>query len=313
MWSKRILSEVRAATALPQAIAELLAQQRETWPALREGETALAAMPTRVLGSGDATLRAQANLRRRVSTFARTDTRSIAQRPCFLCETNLPPEERGVAFDDLVIMPNPFPAVPEHLTLASREHVPQRLAGRVGSMLGAAQGLGDEYFVLYNGPRCGASAPDHFHFQAGRCALMPIFDHSELDDGAGVRVIAAGARVALRVRAATLDEAQAQVDSALLSLATLDAEPPEAKVNVLATYRQSHFVILIFPRTRHRPANFFEPGQALAISPASLEMAGLVVVCDEDEFASIAASDVESIFEQVCVSEMQLRDMIEAA
>jgi hypothetical protein len=248
-----------------------------------------------------------------VSTFARTDSRSIAQRPCFLCETNLPPEERGVAFDDLVIMPNPFPAVPEHLTLASREHVPQRLAGRVGSMLSAVHGLGDEYFVLYNGPRCGASAPDHFHFQAGRRAPMPIFDHSRLDDGTGVSVVAAGARVALRIRAATFDDAQTWFDAALSRLARLDAEPPEPKVNVLATYRHNHFVVLIFPRTRHRPANFFEPGQALAISPASLEMAGLVVVCDEYEFARVAASDVESIFEQVCVSETRLRDTFEAA
>lgn len=311
MWSKRILGEVLEAHALPGAIADLLAQQRETWPALREGEAALAAMPTRVLGSGNAGLVAQANLRRRVSTFARTDTRSIAERPCFLCETNLPPEERGVEFADLVVMANPFPAVPEHLTLASKEHVEQRLVGRIGTMLEAAQGLGAEFFVLYNGPHCGASAPDHFHFQAGRRALMPIFEHSGLDLGTGTSVLAAGARVALRVRAATLGAAQEMVEAALSKLVGLDAAPPEPKVNVLVTHRQDHFVILIFPRTRHRPANFFEPGQALAISPASLEMAGLLVVCDEDEFKSVTVQDVEHIFEQVCVSESQLRDAVE--
>jgi len=86
----------------------------------------------------------------------------------------------------------------------------------------------------------------------------------------------------------------------------VDSEPPEPKVNVLATYRGGHFCVLIFPRVRHRPANFFEPGQALAISPASLEMGGLVVVCDEDQSHNVVAADLDSIFEEVCVDPAQL-------
>ncbi|MFK7885482.1 MAG: DUF4922 domain-containing protein [Gammaproteobacteria bacterium] len=311
MWSQRLLSQVHEPSALLPAVAALLQQQRDSWPALRDGERALRTMPTRFLARGDSALLAQANVRRSVSTFAKTDARSIAERPCFLCESNLPAEERGIAFDDLMVMANPFPALPEHLTLAARDHVPQRLSNRLVSMLRAACALGSDYFLLYNGPHCGASAPDHFHFQAGRRSPMPIFDHSQLDVGSGVRVLCAGARNAVHIRAARQEDAVKWTEHVLAQLAAMDAEPPEPKVNVLTTFRGEHFNVLIFPRVRHRPANFFEPGQALAISPASLEMGGLVVVCDEDQYHNVVASDLERIFQEVCVSAEQLRHALE--
>lgn len=306
MWADRILAQVDRAAELPKALAELMAQQRATWPALAAGEVALADTPVRVLASGDAGLLAQANLRRSASTFARTDAESIARRPCFLCEANLPPEERGIAFDDLIIMPNPFPAVPEHLTLAARDHVPQSLSGRIPTLLRSARALREDYFVLYNGPRCGASAPDHFHFQAGRRALMPVFGHAQLECGESARILSAGARSFVRVRGSSADRVEQQIEEAVSRLATLDDEPPEPKINLLATYRGGHYVVLIFPRTQHRPANFFEPEASLSISPASLEMAGLVVVCDEGVFERVTANDVEAILREVCVDKAAL-------
>ena len=35
-----------------------------------------------------------------LSTTAAVDAQSVAQRPCFLCAGNLPPEEEGMQFDE---------------------------------------------------------------------------------------------------------------------------------------------------------------------------------------------------------------------
>src|ERR1700728_921161 len=104
---------------------------------------------------------------RAVSTMAAVDRESIAKRPCFLCSGNLPPEEKGIPFDEhFMIYCNPFPIVDHHLTIAHKEHGMQRIANQYGIMLDLAAGM-PGYFVIYNGPECGASAPDHMHFQAG--------------------------------------------------------------------------------------------------------------------------------------------------
>jgi len=86
----------------------------------------------------------------------------------------MPTEERGVAFEDLVVMPNPFPVLPMHCTIAAGEHQPQLIAGRVDCLLRLATEIGPDLAAFYNGPKCGASAPDHFHFQAARASEIPI-------------------------------------------------------------------------------------------------------------------------------------------
>ena len=298
-WDERVLRSVERSTDLNDALRALFAQQRETWPALVEGKEALQHMPMRVLQTGQAALLAQANVRRSASTFARTDAASVARRACFLCLEHLPAPERAVAFDDLVLMPNPFPAVKEHLTIAAPAHVPQRLASRVGNLHRLTEALGCEYFVLYNGPRCGASAPDHFHFQSGAVDGVPIFSHPQIDRGKGLQVLRAGARGAFHLRHHDHADACTALHGLLEALPTQDDEP---MVNVLATRREGHYVTLVFPRHKHRSAGFDPGGGGLAISPAGLEMAGIVVVADEDQFEQVDAAQVEAIFCEVCWS-----------
>src|SRR6478752_6259049 len=173
---ERILQNDRPGEPLRQRIEDLFAQQRATWPALCEGEAALARLQRKTLTEGDESVVVQVNPARRRSTLANIDTKAIAARACFLCPENMPPEERGVAFEDLVLLPNPFPVLPLHCTIANREHQPQQIRGRVATFLHLAHDLGPDMVALYNGPRCGASAPDHFHLQAARAADIPILN-----------------------------------------------------------------------------------------------------------------------------------------
>src|SRR6476620_468632 len=156
---ERILQIDKPDTPLRKRIDELFAQQRATWPMLRDGEVALDQLEKKTLVDAGNSIIVQVNPARRRSTLANTDVKAIAARACFLCPENMPPEERGVSFEDLVLLPNPFPILPLHCTIANREHQPQQIRGRVATFLHLAHDLGPDMVALYNGPRCGASAP----------------------------------------------------------------------------------------------------------------------------------------------------------
>jgi len=111
----------------------------------------------------------QFNPRRIVSSGAQLDPESLRRRPCFLCLENLPPEQQAVLYrEDYLVLCNPLPVFPGHLTIAHRCHLPQSLSGKVPTLIRLAADFGSRMTVFYNGPRAGASAPDHFHFQIVR-------------------------------------------------------------------------------------------------------------------------------------------------
>ena len=173
--------DVKNAGWLVPRIEALFSQQRNSWPLFQQGEASLETIQTKTLldvttQNSSTEIIVQINTGRIASTHAKTDTKSIAARPCFLCPENMPPEERGIAFEELVILPNPFPVLPLHCTIPDRNTSPSTFGGgRVNRMLQLAQAVGPEMLVFYNGPKCGASAPDHFHFQACSAKEVPLF------------------------------------------------------------------------------------------------------------------------------------------
>src|SRR5262245_55352582 len=161
----------------------LAEQQLATWPMLRGAVEGLARVEYKRLRVRGSEVLAQFNPQRIVSTAAKVDAAAIKQRPCFLCAENLPAEERGIEFGkDFVALCNPFPVLPHHLVITSRRHIPQTIEGNFGSLLDLALDLGAEYFVVYNGAACGASAPDHLHFQACERKWLPILQEIEIWD-----------------------------------------------------------------------------------------------------------------------------------
>src|SRR6516162_8202621 len=157
-----------------QQIDQLFQEQVQSWPRLARGVEGLEQAQTRPVRIDWFDVFVRHIPHRVASTTAAVDPESVAKRPCFLCTGNLDPEERGIAFNsNYTIYCNPFPIVDHHLTIVHRDHGIQRIAGEVGAMLDLAAAL-TGYFVIYNGPECGASAPDHMHFQAGSRDLFPI-------------------------------------------------------------------------------------------------------------------------------------------
>jgi ATP adenylyltransferase/5',5'''-P-1,P-4-tetraphosphate phosphorylase II len=157
-----------------QEAKKLLQSQLKDWELARTNYEALKNVKTREFRFDGFTIRVQFNPARIRSSAAKVDAKSIQERKCFLCPDNLPKEQEGIPFDNAYqALVNPFPIFPEHFTIPTYEHTCQRILNRYEDMLGLAESL-DRYTIFYNGPECGASAPDHAHFQAGIKGFLPI-------------------------------------------------------------------------------------------------------------------------------------------
>jgi hypothetical protein len=327
-WDRLILGEVGSAAGLRQSLDDLFEQQRRTFAGLREGEAALAGMRTREITRDGARVVVQVNPRRRRSTHARVDPASVSERPCFLCPENIPPEERGIAFGELVVLPNPYPVMPRHCTVPVRAHVPQRLAGRAGVLLGLAEALGPGMLAFYNGPRCGASAPDHMHFQAcegGGVPLVremierpgtPLRTRGRCNTAAGtgmgtVRSFSSFGRNFLVFEGRDAAVVEAGIHKTMDALAGFEEGNEEPMVSVIAVHDGGRFLCVVFPRARHRPACFFAEGEGrIAVSPAALEMAGLLVVAKQEHLEKIDAEMAAGIYAEVSLDEERFARLV---
>ena len=318
-WDRILLEVVSPQAELAPHIHALFDQQQEHWQALRDGEAARSSVKTKELTHSGASVIVQANPGRRKSVLAKVDPQSIAERQCFLCPQNMPAEERGVGWRDLVILPNPYPILPHHCTIPSREHRPQQLAGRIEAMLELARAIGPEMLIYYNGPRCGASAPDHFHCQACDAAGVPLFRELFHSERTSPRTnhVSFGRRM-LVFDSTAADAVRCGIERALGAMRQLASDactggPDEPMINLLAFYRDGCYFGVLFPRAAHRPAcHFAEDTQRIAISPAALEMAGILVVAEPDHFDRVDAATAHLIYEEVSLGEVQFTQLAHA-
>ena len=300
-WAGRLAGTAAglAVSGLDTAVEQLFAQQTTTWPLLARGLSGLAAARTKTLHIGSASVALRHIPHRLQSTTARVDAASIGARPCFLCEPNLPPEQRGVAAgEEWVALCNPFPILERHLTIVHRAHVPQLLSGRTSTLLALARALPGS-FVIYNGPECGASAPDHLHFQAADRALFPI--EAEIGDGEGLVDHPARPIVLRDADDATL---AARLERLLRTLAEQVAPPREPPVNLAAFQAQGRLTVCVFARRRHRPAAF-DRGELL-LSPAAIDLCGVLVAPRADDYERLTAEIVGGVLDEVMLGRSEL-------
>ncbi len=288
----------------------LFEDQKQTWPLLGANWDKLGEALHRTIGFEGFSIHIQCNPKRIVSSAARVDKSSIEQRKCFLCPENRPDEEKSLWFgEDYEILCNPFPIFPVHFTIATARHTPQVILPEFERFLELARAL-NRMAVFYNAPNCGASAPDHMHFQAGSRGLMPLeedlvplgelYGRVVIDNPAlHVTAIEDGLRRFLLLesdRKELLVQLFGQAFRAIRKLQ--DGEEP--MINMLAYYRDTGWQLMLFPREKHRPWQYFEEGEKhILLSPASVDMGGTLITPLEKDFHKITRADVEDIFSQV--------------
>jgi Domain of unknown function (DUF4922) len=287
-------------------LTDLFERQARAWPQLATGIEGLARAQTRPVRIGWFEIFIRHIPHRLGSTTAAIDRESVAKRLCFLCAENLPPEEEGVQFgEEFTIYCNPFPIVDRHLTIAHREHGLQHIANQFGNMLDLAAALAG-YFVIYNGPECGASAPDHMHFQAGSRRLFPI--EKDTAGLSGITVPNYRRNVYLfrgGDRSALID----RMDRAIDLLAETTGALAEPLVNIAVFHERGEWVTYLFPREKHRP-EVFHTGE-LTVSPAAIDLCGIFVVPLRPDFEKITGDAIGAIFREVTLADSQFREVAE--
>jgi ATP adenylyltransferase/5',5'''-P-1,P-4-tetraphosphate phosphorylase II len=299
---------------------QLIQDQKGEWNLAGKNYESLKKVKVKSFAFDNFKIDVQFNPERIISSSAKVDSQSIEKRPCFLCLKNLPPQQRGIAFDgEYNVLVNPFPIFPKHLTIPNFNHTNQRIKGNFGSMLDLSKGL-NEFTIFYNGPKCGASAPDHLHFQAGIKGFLPI--EKEFKEGRCSQIVKQTGNVSIlnwneylrgviTLQSKSRNDLVEVFDQIYSKLEILNHSEEEPMLNILSTYDDKEWIVHVFPRILHRPQQYFESGEKqILLSPASVDMGGVLITPREEDFNKITREDVRDIFRQVCMDPVIVREVI---
>lgn len=299
---------------------QLIKDQRNDWELARKNYVGLKNVKVRTLPFDGFDILVQFNPERIRSSAAKVDAKSIEERPCFLCQHNLPKEQIGLPIlDNYQVLVNPFPIFPEHLTIPHLDHINQQIEGNFADMLELAKVL-EDFTVFYNGPKCGASAPDHFHFQAGIKRFLPIerdfkkgsfFHYTKSINNVDVIKWTGYLRTILTFSGRDKLQVTLLANRLFNELKKLQPEEVEPMLNILASYENRRWTVHVFPRQLHRPWQYFDEGEKqLLLSPASVDLGGVLITPREEDFKKISMTDVQDILEQVCLPEHEFDEVI---
>ena len=299
-----------------KAARSLLKNQKKTWMQLSEGYQTLSKVKTKIFSFDGFDVKVQQNPKRIVSSSAKVDNESIKKRECFLCMENLPEKQKGILYNDsYIILGNPFPIFPEHFTISYIQHSPQKIENSFGDLIILARDLSEYYTVFYNGPECGASAPDHLHFQAGTKNFMPLekdFHQLKLRYGKllfeknnlSINYFDDGLRRFLSFESNNFELLKSIFNVFYNIYLEFSNSKIEPMMNILASYEnQGIWRILIFLREKHRPSFFYEKGESNFLwSPAAVDLGGICIIPKEENFNDISENVLITGFSQITIS-----------
>ena len=297
-------------------------RQLEKWDDARRRYHDLRNVKTRELAVGASSIQVQWNPARMISTGASIDKKALAERPCFLCEQNRPKEQVKKAIDnqyDLLV--NPFPILPIHFTIPSVKHEPQLIRESYSEI----HKLLDEYpemLVFYNGPKCGASAPDHAHFQAGTSGQLPL-QHAwqrlsrnlttivSLNDDEDISLIEEYPCAALLIRSRS-SYGDEQLFRRLYEALPQHEDETEPMMNIISWRNDDKYFSVVFPRGKHRPDCYYAEGdEQYIISPGALDMAGLIITPRQEDFERLTPEKALGILREVSLTPDELQQVID--
>ena len=295
-------------------------RQLEKWEAARQRYHDLRSAKTRELVVGAYSIQVQWNPARMVSTGAQIDQKTIAERPCFLCEKNRPKEQIKKEIDgQYELLVNPFPILQQHFTIPSLKHQPQRILDSYGEIHKLLEEF-PEMMVFYNGPQCGASAPDHAHFQAGTSGLLPLQMSWQrlsrnltklvsLNDDEDISLIDDYPCAALLIRSRS-QYGDEQLFRRLYE--ALPATEPEPMMNIVAWRCNDDFLSVVFPRTKHRPDCYYKEGnEQFVISPGALDMAGIIITPRQEDYERLTPEMALGILNEISLKGEALQQLLD--
>ena len=305
------------------ALMRFFNRQLQIWEEVRQRYRDLEHVETRELMGDTLTMIAQWNPARIASTGAKIDAKSIAERPCFLCAKNRPKEQMHRRVDGLYeLLVNPFPILPVHFTIPTLRHRSQRILPMYGELLQLAQRNSD-LTLLYNGPHCGASAPDHAHLQAVSTGILPlqrswqrmsrnlteVFKNSDDD---GIWLLADYPAAAFVIKSHDVEVGE-QLFKRLYKCLPPSEDNSEPMMNVIAWNTEGGLVSVVLPRRKHRPDCYTAEGDAqYIISPGAVDMGGLIITPREEDFRRLTPELILDIYRELTITPEQVEQVKEA-
>ena len=300
------------------SISRFFNRQLEMWEDARHRFRDLKHVEVRQLSDQ---LKVQFNPARIVSTGAKIDKHTLGERPCFLCERNRPKEQMTKQIDDhFQLLVNPFPILPIHFTIPATKHQPQSIYRHYGEMHRLLS-LHSELMVFYNGPKCGASAPDHLHFQAGTSGVLPLqtnwqrlsrslTDVISLNDDEKISVLR-DFLVPAFVIISKSEDSDEELFHRLYRSMPMRGDESEPMMNIIAWRKGDEFISVVIPREKHRPDAYFAEGEAqMMVSPGALDMAGLIITPREEDFSKINLDKATALLRECGISAEKMEAIV---
>lgn len=300
-------------------IDSFIASQIAEWPQAAGNFEALKGVKVKEVELPGWTVKVQFNPARIVSSSAKVDAKSLKERKCFLCAENRPSVQRGIDWGGkYTILINPFPIFPRHLTIPDRTHTDQLIADRIADMMQLASELAD-YTVFYNGPKCGASAPDHMHFQAGNSDFLTLgtaLEDAELKtiatDGEATLALVDSLPLKVFVIDATDPAAGQRLFARLYAAIPVPEGEKEPMMNLLCYATPAGVRLVVIPRKRHRPSFYGIEGEGtMLLSPASVDMGGVFITPLEKDFNALDAAKITQVLDELCLSTAEINTIAE--
>ena len=300
------------------SISRFFNRQMEKWADARHRFRDLKHVETHQLSDQ---LKVQWNPARIVSTGAKIDKKTLGDRPCFLCDKNRPKDQISKQIDErFLLLVNPFPILPVHFTIPARKHQPQSIYKNYGEMHRFLS-LHSELMVFYNGPKCGASAPDHLHFQAGTSGILPLqanwqrlsrnlTDIISLNDDEKIALIHDFVVPAFVIISKSEDSDEALFQRLYKSM-PVRGDETEPMMNIIAWRKGDEYISVVIPREKHRPEAYFAEGDAqMMVSPGALDMSGLIITPREEDFRKLTEESASAILQECGVSKDKMNSII---
>ena len=300
------------------SISRFFNRQMEKWADARHRFRDLKHVETHQLSDQ---LKVQWNPSRIVSTGAKIDKKTLGDRPCFLCDKNRPKEQISKQIDErFLLLVNPFPILPIHFTIPARKHQPQSIYKNYGEMHRFLS-LHSELMVFYNGPKCGASAPDHLHFQAGTSGILPLqanwqrlsrnlTDIISLNDDEKIALIHDFVVPAFVIISKSEDSDEALFQRLYKSM-PVRGDETEPMMNIIAWRKGDEYISVVIPREKHRPEAYFAEGDAqMMVSPGALDMSGLIITPREEDFRKLTEESATAILQECGISTDKMNSIV---
>lgn len=297
-----------------ETINDLLEAQLLSWPEAKTNFDRLQEIKRKPLNLGDLKAAAQLNPARIRSTAAAVDTKSIAERPCFLCASNRPKEQMSAEWPEAgwELLVNPYPILPVHFTIVSKAHRAQnQIPLEMAMMAEKAPSLA----IFYNGARAGASAPDHAHCQAMLKSELPIIALAEKfhtsDKSGWISSEDFGADLPFHFLSAVITPdmegmiALSKVPEAFGVDAT-DGKRDNGLLNAFFWISDNDGLlrIVVIPRRAHRPSLYFlQEGERFVISPGAVDMSGLMIVPRAEDYERLTPEIARKIYAETAFAD----------